>query len=193
MFDGLTTFDKELFVLINSHHNNFLDFWMYWFSNKLIWIPFYISLALVLLKTYNKQFFFMIFFIGILIAASDQISVLIKDFVQRPRPCHDPGLHAAVHIVRGYCGGAFGFISSHASNSFALITFLHLACDVRVKWLKFVMLPWAVVVSYSRIYLGAHYPLDVVGGWLLGILLGIIIFYFYMLVAQSKQGPVKFH
>jgi len=189
----LTDLDKKLFVFINSHHNSFFDFIMYWSSDKLIWIPFYIALALILLKNYNKRFFFMIFFIGILIAISDQVSVLIKDFVQRPRPCHDAELQATIHLVKDYCGGAYGFISSHASNVFALATFLFLACDDRMPWLKYVMFPWAVMVSYSRIYLGAHFPLDILGGWFLGISLGTIIFYFYVLVAQSRRGPLKFH
>lgn len=193
MLDELINIDRALFIFINSHFNSFFDFIMYWFSDKLIWIPFYITLALILLKNYNKQFFFMIFFIGILIAASDQLSVQLKDFVQRPRPCHDPVLQTTIHLVKDYCGGAFGFVSSHASNAFALITFLYLSCNARMKWLKFVMIPWAVTVSYSRIYLGAHYPLDILAGWMLGILLGIIIYYFYVLVAQSKRGPLKFH
>lgn len=193
MLDELKNIDADLFIFINSHHNNFFDFIMYWASDKLIWIPFYIALALILLKHYNKQFFFMIFFIGILIATSDQLSVLIKDFVQRLRPSHEPALQNMVHLVRNYSGGDFGFVSSHAANSFALITFLHLVCDEKMRWLKFVMVPWAVLVSYSRVYLGVHYPLDVLAGWFLGILLGILIYYFYLLVAQSKRGPAKFH
>jgi undecaprenyl-diphosphatase len=193
MLGNLTRFDKELFVLINRHYNDFFDVLMYWASDRLIWIPFYIALALILLKTYNKQFFFMIFFVGILIVISDQLSVVIKDFVQRPRPCHDYELESMVHLVRDHCGGAFGFISSHAANVFALTTFLFLACNDRLPWLKFIMLPWALLISYSRIYLGSHFPLDILGGWFLGIFLGIIIFYFYVLVAQSRRGPLKFH
>jgi len=193
MFEGLIQLDTTLFTFINSHHNSFFDFWMYWSSNRLIWVPFYIALSLILLKHYNKQFFFMVFFIGIMVAASDQLSVLIKELAQRPRPCHDPVLQSSVHLVRAYCGGAYGFVSSHAANTLSLATFLYLACNDNMRWLKFVMLPWAVLIAYSRVYLGAHYPLDIVGGWFLGILLGILAYYFYVLVAQSRRGPLKFH
>lgn len=193
MFDLFLQFDREFFMFINSHYNKFWDFIMFWLSNKLIWIPFYIAISLIILKTYNKQFFFMIFFIGILITCSDQLSVVIKDFVQRPRPCHNMQLQPFVHLVNGYCGGSFGFVSSHASNSMALITFLFLACNARIKWLKYLMVPWAIIISYSRVYLGVHYPFDIIAGWCLGILLGILIYYFYVLVAQSKRGPLKYH
>lgn len=193
MIETLVNFDKQLLLTINSHHNDIFDFLMFWISNRLIWIPFYLVISLFLLKEYNKQFFFMIFFIAILIALSDQFSVLVKDFIQRPRPCHDGSLQASIHLVNGACGGAFGFVSSHASNSAALVTFLFLACNARVKWIKYVMIPWALLVSYSRMYLGSHYPLDILGGWLIGIFLGILVFFFYQLVAQSRRGPIKYH
>ena len=93
----------------------------------------------------------------------------------RPRPCRDPDIGHLVHRVNNYCGGAYGFVSGHAANSFALATMISLL--FRKKWVSTGLLIWATMVSYSRIYLGVHYPGDVIFGALLGTLLGLTIFY----------------
>lgn len=108
-----------------------------------------------------------------MIFSSDQLSVLVKNKVQRYRPCHNTEISNQVHTING-CGGQYGFVSSHASNTFALALFLSLI--VRKKGFYVLMFFWAVIVSYSRIYGGVHYPSDILGGAFLGLSLAFIWF-----------------
>src|SRR5580704_12824529 len=125
MLEQLKSLDTSLFLFINSKHNSFFDFIMYWASDRWIWIPFYAVLLYFLFKSFGNKAVFILLLIGIMITLSDQLSsAVIKDLVKRPRPCHDESLIDKVHLVNGYCGGAYGFVSSHASNSFALSLFL---------------------------------------------------------------------
>ncbi len=104
----------------------------------------------------------------------------------RLRPCHDPSIAADVHLVNGYCGGMYGFVSAHASNAFALYSFLFFLFRKKNKKLQRIILGWAILVSYSRIYLGAHFPGDVFGGALLGFMLGFITWKMYALFSEKK-------
>jgi len=154
-------------------HNSFLDFLMYWISYKPTWIPFYIFLLFLVIKHYKLRTLDVLVFTAFLITASDQLSVYcFKDVFHRLRPCHDPIIQTYVHLVNGECGGSFGFVSSHAANSFAICFFLIQILGKKIKYLTPGMIIWAAIVSYSRIYLGVHYPFDVFCGALLGMLVG---------------------
>jgi undecaprenyl-diphosphatase len=112
----------------------------------------------------------------ITVALSDSISVLIKNLVERPRPSRNPEIANLVHIVNDYRGGMYGFVSSHAANFFGVATFLSHQFK-HYRWSIFLFV-WAIVVSYSRIYLGVHYPLDIIFGAILGALIGIQCYVF---------------
>lgn len=175
MLDFLNDLDKHVFLFLNSYHNGFFDFLMWWVSNKLIWIPFYLIMLYFVIRKYGWESVAVLISLAILIALSDQISGFIKNEVQRFRPSHNPDFKDQIHVLNAYLGGSYGFISSHASNSFALALFLVKFLKPKSTLLVVLLFVWAFLVSYSRIYLGVHYPGDVVGGAILGLLLAWII------------------
>ena len=181
MLELIKSWDRELLLFLNGHHNDFFDFVMYYSSNKFVWIPFYIILAIVLFKFYGQRSIFILITAGLLIAASDLISVhAFKNVFERLRPCHEPDLEGLLHSVRGKCGGKYGFYSSHATNHFALAGFLSFILGKKIKWFTPVIFIWAAFVSYSRIYLGVHYPGDVMAGAAAGIFLSWLFYSMYL-------------
>lgn len=177
MIAALNNIDTQIFLYLNGLYNPALDFVMYWLSNKVIWAPLYALLVFFLIKKYKKDSIWILLSVALLITASDQISVFIKNMAERPRPCHNEQIGHMVHLVKNHCGGAFGFLSSHASNSFALAVFLIPFLKSNFRYFAPLALSWAAIISYSRIYLGVHYPGDVVAGALLGTLLGFLFLF----------------
>ncbi len=178
MIESLEQFDQQLFLFINAIHSPFWDKVMVFLSGKWEWAPLYAILLFFLIRRDLKFSWLSLLSIVVLILLADQISVkLFKDVFQRYRPCHNLELQSLIHLVDNHCGGKYGFVSSHASNSFALAGFISLF--FKNKYLASGMLLWAAVVSYSRIYLGVHYPADVVVGSLLGLSLALLMYFLY--------------
>jgi undecaprenyl-diphosphatase len=177
MIDFLTNLDSQLFLFLNGLHSEFWDSIMWWVSGKEEWIPLYMVILGWLIFRFKWRILYLIPFIVLLIVLSDQISVLIKNTVQRFRPTHDPEIGNLVNTLNNYRGGKFGFVSSHAANSFALAIFTSLI--LKNKWFTVFIFFWAALVSYSRIYLGVHYPGDILFGALLGIALGMVTFWLW--------------
>ena len=177
MLDKLIQWDKELFLALNGAHCSFMDFIMFWASNKFIWIPLYIFFLLLLYKHYKWKSLVILLFAGLMILISDQVSLqLFKNTFFRLRPCHNPEIMDVVHLVKNKCGGQYGFISSHACNTFALAVFLNGWLARHYKYFTPLIFIWALIISYSRIYLGVHSPGDVIVGIIIGAVIGYLIF-----------------
>lgn len=169
MIEFIKHIDTQLFLFLNGINSPFLDQMMYWISERYTWFPFYLILLIVLFKQFKIKGFYILLFVAVLIALSDKISVILfKDYFQRYRPCYNENIKQMVHLLNNNCGGQYGFVSSHASNTFALAVFLGGFFNHFYKYSRTLLLCWAAIVSYSRIYLGVHYPLDIIGGALLG-------------------------
>ena len=179
MFHWLIEMDKKALLFFNSIHSPKWDSILYWISDNDAknWIPLYVFLLIfIIYKERPYRFILTILFVVITVALCDQISVLIKNLVERPRPSRDPGIADLLHIVNNYRGGKYGFVSSHAANAFGVAIFLSNQFK-NCKWSLF-LFTWATVVSCSRVYLGVHYPLDIICGAGLGVLIGIQCYFF---------------
>lgn len=180
MLDWLNQIDTSLFLFLNGLHADWFDPVMIFFSGKLTWIPFYLVLLYLIIRQYKWQSLILLLFIAALISLSDQLSVRAFKFVfERPRPCHEPDLQPLIYLALGRCGGAFGFVSSHAANSFAMAGFVWFLLRGAYPYIGWVLFPWAAVVSYSRIYLGVHYPGDIMAGALLGLAISWLVWQIY--------------
>jgi undecaprenyl-diphosphatase len=174
--------DTNLFLFLNNFHFPFFDNFMFLFSEKLTWLPLYIATLYVFVRQWKKESLWIILTLVLCIVLADQISSgILKEFVQRPRPSHEPVLDGLVHIV-GYRGGRYGFVSSHAANSFAFALFTSLF--FRRKLYTWIIFLWAAVNCYSRIYLGVHYPLDIAGGILAGLFPTAVLYYLLLFFRQ---------
>jgi undecaprenyl-diphosphatase len=164
---------------------------MYWVSDKFFWIPLYLFLFFLAYKQVGKRIWLLAISAALLILLSDQISVhAFKNVFLRLRPCHDLLLQSKVHLLNGYCGGTYGFVSSHAANTFALAMFLSLFFQGRIKYFGILIFSWAALNAYSRIYGGVHYPADVIAGAILGMGVGIAVFKIYSF-SQTKIFKAK--
>ncbi|MBK7029948.1 MAG: phosphatase PAP2 family protein [Bacteroidales bacterium] len=172
MIDALKELDTRFLLFLNSFHNSFFDQLMWLVSDKFTWVPLYIWFLWLLYKKYKSKFWMVLVMITLMIVLSDQMANLFKNGFMRLRPSNEPAIRHLIHIVNGYTGGPYGFYSGHAANAFAVATFVILMLGKEMKYLVWICLSYATLVSYSRIYLGVHYPLDVLTGAIAGILTG---------------------
>ena len=178
MLELLIEIDTQIFLFLNDLNTPWLDKAMYLITNKYVWIPLYIFIIILIFWRFRLRGIAGIVLIIIAIGLSDYItSGIMKPFFERLRPCHNPEISYMVHLVSN-CGGKYGFASGHAANSFALASSLFLIYRKQIKYLGWMYL-WASIVAYSRIYVGVHYPFDVITGALIGIVFSIFICIIY--------------
>lgn len=184
--EQLLEYDKDLFLFLNSLGTETWDgFWLF-MSHKLYQIPLYAVLLYLIFRTFGvKGTIITLVIVAALIAASDQTSNLFKNILfQRPRPCRIEGIEEFTRMIAKRCVG-FGYFSAHAANSMGLAFFVGLILKKQYKYLLLFMVIWAVLVGYSRIYVGVHFPGDVITGMVIGILFGFIAFKLHIFLFKN--------
>ena len=188
----LIGFDQELLLKLNGSNSLFWDGFMWLSTNMLTWIPFAVVLLYVIFKNNKiKEALIIIALLGVVIALADQISSgICKPLFARFRPTQDPELMYQIDIVNGYRGGIYGFISSHAANTFGVAVFLTLI--FKSGSLTIILFIWAILNAFSRIYLGVHYPGDILFGTLVGVGAGILIYIIYRKLQNTLLKQANF-
>lgn len=185
----LKRLDTDFFLLLNGIHHPCMDAVMVFISGKITWLPLYLLVLLLLIKKFGWKAVYFVLAVFAVIALTDLVSVhFFKNVFMRLRPCHEPALAELVHTVNGKCGGSYGFISSHAANTFGFATYFLMVFRKKMTWLGPLLMVWAAIVSYSRIYLGVHYPGDILCGAVLGILVGLLVWWVQKLI--SRRFPL---
>lgn len=178
MLDALQHIDVEVLVWINhTFKSDWMDAVMIFCSERFTWIPWYAVLLFFLYKSNPKRIWINLIVLTCCIALADQLaSGLLKPLVERLRPCHNDNVNIKLILIDGVCGGQYGFVSSHAANVFAVFFFFILKnVFKKMKGMIYILLVWATIVSLSRVYLGVHYPGDVLCGAFIGIIATSVI------------------
>lgn len=189
--ETLLELDRELLLTLNSLHTAWLDPIMFWLTKTLVWLPLYLFLLFLAIKNFKKDTWMVLLGIGITILLADQVtSGFMKPYFARLRPSQEPSLQGLLHLVNGYKGGKYGFASGHAANTFGTATFFFLLFRARYTWIPWLFF-WAVLMTYTRIYLGVHYPGDILVGGLLGASFGWIGYQVFHRVHQKFGSTVR--
>lgn len=176
MMQSLLQFDRSLFTLVNGHwHNAFFDWLMPWLRNSAVWTPLYLFLLLYAAINYKANGWRFIIIGAVAVIIGDLVSSsIIKQYIIRVRPCNEPSLADSIRVLVAYRPQSSSFTSSHAVNHFALATYLFQTLKKTLGNWRWICFFWAFSIIYAQVYVGVHYPLDVVGGAIIGILIGYL-------------------
>jgi undecaprenyl-diphosphatase len=188
MFEYLNDIDSDALLAVNGLHDVFQDAFWWMLTAKWSSLLLVLGLAWVLMHQNRRHALLLLGMLALTVLVADQVSSgLIKHLVERLRPTHDPSLENAVHVINGYRGGLYGFVSSHAANFFAVSTLVALVMRHRVVTLG--LFTWAVLQCYSRVYLGVHYPGDILGGIVVGVLAGLLVWFLMRWIERRWHIP----
>ncbi|MES2238764.1 MAG: phosphatase PAP2 family protein [Bacteroidota bacterium] len=187
MLDKLLSLDVQLFVYLNGLGSESYDGLWLFITKQTNWIPLFLFLLYIIYKKLGaKQTLYVLLSIAVLILITDQFTNLVKNSVERLRPCNNPEINSFIRIVQSR--SSFSFFSGHASNTMASAMFIYLLIKPYFKYTLLLFL-WPLIFAYSRIYLGLHYPLDILCGYLFGMLTGLFVFRVYQFT-QIKYFPL---
>lgn len=181
--DELLELDRKLFLEMNGNFRTpWLDQLMMFLTSTMAWIPLFVLLLYFIIRTFKKDAWMVVLAIALTIALADQVtSSLMKPFFERLRPSHEPEIREMVNVVNRYRGGKFGFASSHAANTFGVATLMWLVLRDYRPWMALLFI-WPVVVGYTRIYLGVHYPGDILAGFVVGFFAAMLSWFLWKLL-----------
>jgi undecaprenyl-diphosphatase len=187
----LLNIDRYMLLSLNGSDSLFWDGCMLVYTSMAVWMPLAAILLYVLIKNNNiKDFFLLIVLVAVVATLTDTISSgICKPFFERWRPTNDPMLMYAVDVVNETRGGRFGFTSSHAANSFGIATFVSLL--IRNRALSVSLVIWAAMNAFTRIYLGVHYPGDILAGTMIGIVVGWAVYRLYVYIQNHKRRTAR--
>lgn len=167
--------DESILFFLNGMHSAYFDAFFWCGTNMLTYIPLYLVVFWLLYKQYGSKIWLPILFIILTVLLTDQITNLIKGSVQRLRPTRNPDIAPFIHTVNAYRGGQYSFPSGHACNTFGMAVFLYRIIAPKHLLLTIALFAWATIMAYSRIYLGVHFPGDILVGALLGMSIGFLM------------------
>ena len=186
MIQTISEWDKSAFLYLNGFHSDLMDYVMTLFTLTPTWILFYGVTLYVIIRKYGRKSIPVIISLALVILLADQLSGLLKHSVMRLRPSNDPAVSPYAHVFFT-TGGLYGFVSAHAANAFSFATFS--AFLFRSRGYSIFIFPWACLIAYTRIYLGVHYPGDILGGMILGVLIGWGVFRLLIFV-ENRFFPI---
>lgn len=170
--EQLLKLDEQLFLWLNGIHSTWMDPIMAIVTKTQLWVPLYLLLIYLIVKQYKKNSWIYLVALTCVILITDQVTAsIMKPYFERLRPSHEPSLASVIHLVDNQRGGQFGFASSHAANTFGVAMFVWLSLKKSNKFI-WTIFGWSIVMSYSRVYLGLHYPGDILVGAILGLMTG---------------------
>lgn len=194
MFDP--QWDRDLFLLLNFDGGETLDRFFWIVSGKITWLPLYLLMVVLLWRRYGWKYTLLaVVFVAVMVGILDQTCSVLKEAIGKLRPTHTPEFEGLIHLVRRpgsgafYLGKMYGSVSAHAATTFGIMTFT--STLVRTKWYTVLTILWAVLVCYSRIYIGAHYPLDLILGATLGIIAGVLMVRLFRWVVNLVRSRCK--
>ena len=184
MMEKLLQFDTELFLFFNGLHAPWADRFVYLLSQIWFWIPLYLLVIFLIFKFYRKKGWMVLLVFVLALTLSDQTCNLLKNSVQRLRPSHTEAIAADIHLVQKpdgnrYFGGQYGFPSAHSANSMSLAFLIIFFLSKGKKWVAVAAIAWSLLMAYTRLYLGVHYPLDILCGFILGSCYALLLVFIY--------------